>query len=92
MKELYSQFIADELWLIREDKWVRKLQNIREAQFALGNGYAGSRAVLEGIPYDAISGTYISGIYDKLTAQVTELVNLPNPFNFKLTANFYSFN
>ena len=86
MKELYSQFTSDDLWLIKEDRWVRSLQNVREAQFALGNGYLGSRGILEELPYDVMPGTYISGIYDRLTAQVAELVNLPNPFNFRLTA------
>ncbi len=85
LKDLYSAYTEDELWLIKETEWVRKLQNVRESQFALGNGYIGSRGVLEGIPYDAIPGTYISGVYDKLTSQVSELVNLPNPFNFRFT-------
>jgi kojibiose phosphorylase len=87
MKELYSQFTEDELWLIKEMGFERSLQNIREAQLALGNGYFATRAVLEEIPYDAMPGTYIAGVYDKLTAQVAELVNLPNPFNFRFTVN-----
>ncbi len=81
----YYQYIKDELWLIKETEWVSNLQNIREAQFALGNGYLGTRGVLEEIPSEARPGTYIAGIYDKLMSQVTELVNFPNPFNFKLT-------
>ena len=84
-KDFYSQFKEDDLWLIKETEWVNELQNVREAQFALGNGYLGTRGVLEEIPSDARPGTYIAGIYDKLMAQVTELVNFPNPFNFKLT-------
>lgn len=87
MKDIYEQYTKEDLWLIREDKFVRGLQGIRETQFALGNGYLGTRSVLEEIPYDAHAGTYITGIYDRLTAQVAELVNLPNPFNFRLTAN-----
>ncbi|MBN2119723.1 MAG: glycoside hydrolase family 65 protein [Candidatus Omnitrophica bacterium] len=85
MKDFYSDYLKDELWLIRESKWVRPLQNIRESQFALGNGYLGTRAVLEEIPYDAQPGTYIAGLYDKMASQVAELVNLPNPINFKFT-------
>lgn len=85
MKDFYSGFTADERWLIKECEWVRSLQNIREAQFALGNGYMGTRAVLEDIPFDAAPGTYLAGLYDKMASQVAELVNLPNPVNFRLT-------
>ena len=83
MKDFYSDFLKDDLWLIEETQWVRNLQNIRESQFTLGNGYLGIRGVLEEIPYDAMPGTYIAGIYDKIGSQVDELVNLPNPVNFK---------
>ncbi len=85
MKDLHSAYTNDDLWLIKETKWVKFLQNIRESQFALGNGYLGTRGILEEIPYDAMPGTYIAGIYDKTAAQVTKLVNLPNPFNFRFT-------
>ncbi len=85
VKELYSEYLKDELWLVKEHGFSRALQNIREAQFSLGNGYLGSRAVLEEIPYDAQPGTYIAGLYDRLGSQVAELVNLPNPINFKFT-------
>lgn len=85
MKNFYSHYADDDLWLIKETEWVRPLQNIRESQLALGNGYIGARGVLEEIPYDAMPGTYIAGIYDKMVSQVAELVNLPNPFNFRFT-------
>ena len=32
---------------------MRSIQGVRETQLALGNGFLGSRAVLEEIPYDA---------------------------------------
>lgn len=85
MKDLYADFAKDELWLIREKHWDRGLQNIREAQFTLGNGYLGTRGVLEEIPYDSMPGTYMSGVYDNIGSQVDELVNLPNPLNFRFT-------
>jgi len=85
MKDIYAAFDTDDLWVIKEHEWARRLQGIREAQFATGNGYLGARGVLEEIPYDASPGTYIAGIYDKMAAQVSELVNLPNPINFKFT-------
>ena len=85
MKELYADYVKDELWLIKENEFVRGLQGIREAQFALGNGYLGTRGICEEIPYDCIPGTYIAGLYDEMAAQVSDLVNLPNPVNFKFT-------
>jgi len=86
IRDFYAPYTEDDLWLIKETTWAKSLQNIREAQFALGNGFIGVRGVLEEIPYDASPGTYLAGIYDKITAQVTELVNFPNPFNFRFTA------
>ncbi|MBU3911692.1 MAG: hypothetical protein KKD90_03815, partial [Candidatus Omnitrophica bacterium] len=72
MKYLYSQYIDDDLWLIKETEWARSLQGMRESQLALGNGYFGSRGILEELPPDAMPGTYISGVYDKMLSQVTE--------------------
>lgn len=85
MKDIYTQYTSDEIWLIKDAEWDRGLQSIREAQFAQANGYIGTRGVLEDIPYDALPGTYIAGVYDKMGSQVDELVNLPNPVNFKFT-------
>ena len=85
MKNLNFDFTKNELWLIKEKSWVKHLQNIRESQFTLGNGYLGTRGVLEEIPYNAMPGTYIAGVYDKMGSQVDELVNLPNPINFRFT-------
>lgn len=87
MRNVFSAFINDDLWLIQEHNWAKPLQGIRETQFALGNGYLGTRAVLEELPYDAMPGTYISGVYDKMGAQVDELVNLPNPINFRFAVD-----
>ncbi len=87
MKDYYSQYNAAYSWLIKEEDWVRSLQGVRESQLALGNGFLGSRAVLEEIPSDAKPGTYIAGLYDKIGSQVSELVNLPNPFYFKIVTD-----
>ena len=53
MKKMYSKYAAEYSWLIKEEGWVKSLQGIREAQLTLGNGFLGSRAVLEEIPHDA---------------------------------------
>ena len=85
MKDLMSYCSKDELWIIKENVFSKKLQSIRESQFTLGNGYLGTRGIYEEIPYDCRPGTYIAGLYDNMGAQVSELVNLPNPINFKFT-------
>ncbi|UCB56460.1 MAG: glycoside hydrolase family 65 protein [Candidatus Omnitrophota bacterium] len=85
MKDFYADYIQDERWLIKETEWAKELQNKRESQFALGNGYLGARGILADMPVGAIPGLYIAGLYDKMGSQVDELVNLPNPINFKFT-------
>ena len=87
MKDHYSKYYSEYSWLINEEDWVRPLQGVRETQFALGNGFLGSRSILEEMPYDAKPGTYIAGLYDRISSQTSDLVNLPNPFNFKITAD-----
>ncbi|NQT89988.1 MAG: glycoside hydrolase family 65 protein [Candidatus Omnitrophica bacterium] len=87
MKDYYSKYNSEYSWLIKEEGWVRDIQGVREAQLALGNSFLGSRSVLEELPYDSKPGTYIAGLYDNVGSQVAELVNWPNPFNFKITAD-----
>jgi kojibiose phosphorylase len=74
------------LWCIKEAEFKENLQNIRESQFSLGNGFLGTRGFLEEKPKGSLPGIYIAGVYDKFSAQVAELVNFPNPFYFKITA------
>ncbi len=71
-------------WILREEGWSEDLQNVRESQFALGNGYMAMRGILEEVPVGAQPGTYLSGIYDGMGSLVEELVNLPNPVNIRL--------
>jgi len=84
MKDLFSNYLSTEDWLIKEEKWDKDLQNTRETQFTLGNGYISSRGILEEVPFDAHPGTFLAGVFDKTGAQITELVNLPNPIDFKI--------
>ena len=86
MKDHFAKYRPGDSWLIKEDKWDKKMQPSRESQFALGNGFIGSRGIMEEIPFGARPGTYIAGLYDKTGAQVTELVNLPNPINLRIIA------
>ena len=86
MKDYFAKYRPSDNWLIKEEEWDKKLQPSRESQFALGNGFIGSRGIMEEVPFDARPGTYIAGLYDKTGAQVTELVNLPNPINLRIVA------
>ena len=86
MKDFYKHLLSDNSWLIKEQNWSQRNQGARETQFTLGNGYLGSRGILEEMPCDAYPGTYVAGVYDKIGAMVTELVNLPNPISFKISA------
>jgi kojibiose phosphorylase len=82
----FKKSYPPENWLVHEPEWNRDLQKTRETQFTLGNGYFCCRGVLEEIPYDATPGTYINGLYDRTGAQITELVNCPNPINMRIDA------
>lgn len=87
MKDYFEKYLSGDDWLIHEDKWDPKWQAVRETQFTLGNGWLGSRGVLEELPYDSYSGTYIANIFDKTAAQVTELANVPNPVVFAVASD-----
>ncbi|MFC1594237.1 glycoside hydrolase family 65 protein [Candidatus Omnitrophota bacterium] len=84
MKDFISQYASRADWLLWEKKWNKDLQGTRETQFTIGNGYICSRGALEEIPYDALPGTFMAGVFDKSGAQIPEIVNLPNPFDFKI--------
>ena len=79
----YWPDLSDKAWLISENEWDEKKQKEWETLFCIGNGYVCSRGILEEVPYDSTPGTYVAGVFDKTGAQITELVNLPNPFWFK---------
>lgn len=85
MSDFLKPYIPESGWFVKEEGFDQHKQSFYETIFTLGNGYMGSRGVLEEIPYDSYPGTYIAGIYDKTGSFVTELVNLPNPWEFKIT-------
>jgi len=61
------------------------MQNVHETQLALGNGYVGSRAILEEIPPNCRPGTFFAGLYEGARSLVSELVNAPNPIDFRIS-------
>jgi kojibiose phosphorylase len=79
MPEGLQRYLSGSEWHVAEQGWDPARQNVRESLFTLGNGFLGSRGVLEEIPQGARPGTFFAGLYDTTGAQVTELVNAPNP-------------
>ena len=89
-KNDFNEFIqynmSDDLWCIKENGWEAKKQSFYETIFTLGNGKMGINGVMEEIPKDAYPGTFFAGVFDSVGAQVTEMVNAPNPVNFRVIA------
>ena len=85
MRENFEKYISDSSWMITEDSWHRNKQAIMESLFTLGNGFIGSRGILEETPHNARPGTFISGLFDKAGAKVSTLVNLPNPITLNIS-------
>ncbi|HDL09911.1 MAG TPA: hypothetical protein ENG39_01480, partial [Candidatus Omnitrophica bacterium] len=65
MSDFLKRYLPERGWFIKEEGFDRRKQSFYETIFTLGNGYMGSRGVLEEVPYDAYPGTYIAGLYDK---------------------------
>ena len=79
--------VSDDEWLIQERGFNPDRQAEYESVFSLGNGYMGSRAVLEELPAGSSQGTYVAGIFDKSEAETVEIVNLPDPVGLRLYAD-----
>lgn len=90
MKNLFKVYLSDEKWLIHEKGCPHRegdRQMVYETLFSLGNGYIGSRGILEELPEGCFPGTFIAGVFDKSEGQTVEIVNVPNPLDFKITVN-----
>ncbi len=86
MKSFFKDILSSEKWLIHERGFNASIMQEYESLFTLGNGYMGSRGILEEIPYDSAPGTYIAGVFDKSISQVSEIVNAPNPIDLRIIA------
>lgn len=85
VRDCFTPYMSDARWQIYSNDLSPDLQNVRESQFALGNGYVGSRGVLEEMPRGAWPGTYLAGVFDSVASQVPEMVNAPNPFDLRIS-------
>jgi len=86
MRSFFKDILSPDEWLIHEKGFDASVMQEYESLFTLGNGYMGSRGILEEIPYDTAPGTYIAGVFDKSISQVSEIVNAPNPVDLRIIA------
>jgi len=77
----------DKDWTVCENKIDRENLRFHETIFTLGNGYLGSRGILEEGYREGYAGTYIAGVYDRDKGQSFELVNAPNPLSVEIYVN-----
>ncbi len=87
MRDHYKNLLSSGNWLIVKKGWHRGEQGVNESICALGNGYLGSRGILEEIPYDAQPGTFIAGLFGHTGSNVPELINVPNPIHFRIRSD-----
>ena len=87
MTDRFENYFSDPHWQIIEHGWDPELQNENETKFALGNGYIGSRGILEENPPYCRPGTFFAGIYEGTRALVPELVNAPNPIDLRISVD-----
>ncbi len=85
-KDFFNPYLSDARWQIYSSDWSPDLQGVKETWFTLGNGYVGSRGILEENPRGCSPGTFFAGVFDRLGAQVPELVNAPNPIDLRISA------
>jgi kojibiose phosphorylase len=79
MSQNFAEYLSSSEWHVPELGLDLGKQVVMESLFTLGNGYIGSRGVLEEIPVGSRPGTFFAGLFDGTGAQVTELINAPNP-------------
>ena len=71
------------MWTIERNLYDQNENAVYETLFTLANGYVSFRGVEE-FSNRKIPGTYLAGVFDKSDAQVTELVNLPDPLSIRI--------
>ncbi len=79
--------LSEENWIISEEGFEQDKRKFWETIYTLGNGYLGSRGVLEESFENGYPGTYLAGIYDQTVGQPFEIVNTPNPLRIEIYIN-----
>lgn len=84
---LQQMMATDKSWVVLQTHFAADEQRHMETVFTLGNGYFASRGSLEeGYPGD-FPLTLAHGIFDDMPVAFTELVNLPNWLDIRLTVD-----
>lgn len=83
-KHIIDKYLSDEEWLLKEKEWNEHIQHSVESRFTLSNGYIGSRGILEENPITCWPGTFFAGVYDSKGSHTSEIVNAPNPIDFRI--------
>ncbi len=78
---------SDKDWTVQEDRFDLEKARLQEALFTLGNGYVGSRGILEEGYEESYPGTYFAGVYDRAKGRSFEIVNAPNPLSVQIYVN-----
>ena len=100
----FSQGLEEDKWSITYHAYEPKKERTREALLAVGNGYFGTRGVMEETDSNPVNnpGTYIAGLYNRLESKVgdrmienEDFVNAPNwlPVTFRIDeGEWFDFN
>ena len=84
---MFPRLSSEEEWAIFEENIDEGKMRFLETIFTLGNGYLGSRGILEEGYKKGYAGTYIAGVYDQSDGQSYEIVNAPNPVSVEVLVN-----
>ena len=80
----HQRLTKDQYWVLTKNEFDTDKIKLNETLFTLGNGFLGSRGVLEEGHEESYAGTYIAGIYDSLNNDPAEIVNCPNPLKIEI--------
>lgn len=95
LKFWFYNALEDDKWSLSYHDYDPKKERSRESLLAIGNGYFGTRGAFEECEANKVNypGTYIAGLYNRLTSKVAEkdienedFVNAGNwlPFTFRI--------
>lgn len=75
---MLENILGPEEFLVRQSGFDLARANVYETLFTVGNGRLGTRGALEEGHSGALSGVFVSGVYDDHDAIVIDLVNAPD--------------
>jgi kojibiose phosphorylase len=79
-------------WSILENEFLPASQQHSETIFTIGNGYLGTRGVLEeGYPGE-VRATFVHGVFDDVPVVFTELANIPDWMELEIVLGSECFN